>query len=149
MGQQSYCRRLQLEEPQRQDNERTAQRDMQMECSERKWVLNCIPQSRWWVFLNKFLNTVSDFTTCPKFVLHPALHSFTQSTRMLFSQTVWLPLSSLALSLHFLLLPHDSFPSLFVLAFFFFHFLLFIQPLVSVLPLNPPPCQSYFWYPLL
>lgn len=108
-----------FKQPQEQHNDRTAQRDRQMEHSGRKWVLCCAPQSRWWVFLNMFLNTVSDFTTWPEFGLHPALHSLIQSTQMLFSQTVWLPfspsvslitfLASASTSLHSALHPSLSF----------------------------------------
>lgn len=70
-----------------------------MEHSERKWVLCCVPQPLKWVFLNMFLNTVWDFTTCPSFGLHPALHSFILFTLMLFSLTAWLPLLCMSRSL--------------------------------------------------
>lgn len=112
---------------------------MQMERSERKWVLCCIPQSRWWVFLNKFLNTVSDFTTCPKFVLHPTLHSLTQSTRMIFSQTVWLPFASVCLShyISYFYLHLIALFTLYSLSFSFFLFFAFIRP-NSAITLSPP-----------
>lgn len=114
-----------------------------MERSETKWVQRCTPQPLRWVFLNMFLNTVWDFTTCPTFGLHPVPHSFILFMLMLFSLTAWLPLLSacLALSLLFwlLLAPHFA---VFVISTFLF---LSVQlEHHSHTSLSSPPLQCYF-----
>lgn len=111
----TYCWRFHIKRPQKEHNDRTTSRDRQME---------------------------RDFTTCPSFGLHPALHSFILSTLMLFSLTAWLPFLSVCLALSLLFLAFTCTPLLFTSFFFLFLSLSFWHH--SHTSLCPPPLWCYF-----
>lgn len=152
IGRQIYCWRFHIKQLQKQDNDRTTWRGRQKERSERKWVMCCLPQALRWVFLNMFLNTVWDFTTCPSFGLHPALHSFILSTLMLFGLNTWLPFLAVCLALllllWLLLAPNCA---LFILSTFLFFPSIFIYTTLTSFSHLPPPASSVmvFLRPLL